>query len=196
MDEPAAPSEADDLRALLAAAGKGDRLAREQLIALVYPELHRLAAHYLRLERPEHTLQTTALTHEAYLRLFGGAAIEWQDRSHFFALAACQMRRVLVDHARARNAGKRPGQFTRLPLEAIRELGEGPDEDLLALDEALSALAGVDRRASEVVELRFFGGLEERETAHVLGISIATVKRDWTFAKAWLFNRLKSVRLG
>jgi RNA polymerase sigma factor (TIGR02999 family) len=181
---------AQELQALLAAVARGDQEARERLITCVYPELHRLAAHYLRLERPDHTLQTTALVHEAYLRLFGGAGIDWQNRSHFFAVAARQMRRILVDHARARNAVKGPGLRTRLPLEAVREIGEQPDEDVLALDEALSALARVDPRASEVVELRFFGGLEEREAAHVLGISVPTMKRDWNFAKAWLFKRL------
>src|ERR1700687_207829 len=182
----------DQLPALLAAVADGDQKARERLIAFIYPELHRLAAHYLRLERPDHTLQTTALVHEAYLRLFGGnAGIAWQNRSHFFAVAARQMRRILVDHARARNAVKGPGLRTRLPLEAVRDVGEQPDEDVLALDEALSALARVDPRASEVVELRFFGGLEEREAAHVLGVSVPTLKRDWNFAKAWLFKRLE-----
>jgi RNA polymerase sigma-70 factor (ECF subfamily) len=180
----------EDLRALLAAVRTGDSAARERLIAVVYPELHKLAAYYLRMEQPGHTLQTTALVHETYLRLFGGAPVEWQDRTHFFAVAARQMRRILVDSARARKALKGPGTRTRLPLEAVRELGEQPDEDLLALDEALVQLVAVDSRAAEVVELRFFAGLKEKEAAAVLGVSIGTVKRDWEFAKAWLFSRV------
>jgi RNA polymerase sigma factor (TIGR02999 family) len=164
-------------------------------MSIVYPELHRLAAHYLRGERPDHTLQATALVHEVYVHLFGGGAtIGWQNRSHFFAVAARQMRRILVDHARARNAVKGPGHHARLPLDAAIDVGSGPDEDVLALDEALTALARIDSRASEVVELRFFGGLEEREAAHVLGISVATLKRDWVFARAWLFKILKPAR--
>ncbi len=184
----------DDLPTLLAEVARGDLEARERLITLVYPELRRLAAHYLREERPDHTLQPTALVHEAYLRLFGdGVAIGWQNRSHFFAVAARQMRRILVDHARARNAVKGPGHQTRLPFEVLFEIGERPNEDLLVLDDALTALASIDPRACEVVELRFFGGLQEREVARVLGISVPTLKRDWTFAKAWLFKRLEPV---
>jgi RNA polymerase sigma-70 factor (ECF subfamily) len=182
---------ADTQRAmdLLAQVRRGSRQATDELIALVYPDLRQLAAHFMRPERPGHTLQTTALIHEAYLRLLGSSSIEWQDRAHFLALMAEQMRRILVDHARKRGARKRSGGM-RLDLEHVEGIAPRRDEDLLAVDQALTQLAEVDPRASRVVELKFFGGLEDRETAEVLGISIPTVQRDWTFAKAWLLTRL------
>jgi len=183
---------ADTQRALtlLAQMRRGSREAAEQLIKLVYPDLRLLAAHFMRPERSDHTLQTTALIHEAYLRLLGSESVEWQDRAHFLAVMAGQMRRVLVDHARKRNAQKRPRQEMRLALDHVEGIAPRRDEDLLAVDEALRRLAEVDSRASRVVELKFFGGLQDRESAEALGVSVATLQRDWTFAKAWLLKRL------
>jgi RNA polymerase sigma factor (TIGR02999 family) len=167
---------------LLVAWSEGDQAAREQLLPLVYSELHRLAANHFGRERKGHTLQTTALIHEAYLRLIDLKDIRWQNRAHFFAIAAQMMRRILVDYARARNYAKRQG-------EAFDEALEVSDEraaDVLVLDDALKSLAELDQRKSRIVELRFFGGLSIEETAAVLGVSPGTVMRDWTFAKAWL----------
>jgi len=175
---------------LLAQVRRGSREAADELVALVYPDLRHLAAHFMRPERPDHTLQTTALIHEAYLRLLGSRSIEWQDRAHFLALMAEQMRRILVDHARKRGAWKRSGQGVRLALDHVDGIAPRRDEDLLAVDEALKQLAEVEPRASRVVELKFFGGLKDRESAEVLGVSIATLQRDWTFAKAWLLKQL------
>jgi RNA polymerase sigma-70 factor, ECF subfamily len=177
---------------LLAQVRRGNRQAADELVALVYPDLRQLAAHFMRPERPDHTLQTTALIHEAYLRLLGSRSIEWQDRAHFLALMAEQMRRILVDHARRRSAQKRSPEGMRLALDHVSGMGPRRDEDLLAVDQALSQLAEVDPRASRVVELKFFGGLKDRESAEVLGVSIPTLQRDWTFAKAWLLKRLAS----
>ena len=178
------------LAELVSRARHGDSDASASLIDTVYPELRRLARHYLAGERPEHTLQTTALVNEAWLRLFGANGVAVNDRPHQVALMATQMRRALVDHARHRNAAKGPGAGVRVTLDQALELGLRPDDDLLALDEALRALEAVDSRAARVVELRFFGGFEEREAAEAIGISIATLKRDWVFARAWLFDRL------
>jgi len=175
---------------LLAEMRRGSQEASEQLTKLVYPELRQLAAHFMRPERSDHTLQTTALIHEAYLRLLGSQSVEWQDRAHFVALMAGQMRRVLVDHARKRSAQKGSRQGMRLAIDHVEGIAPRRDEDLLAVDEALRRLAEVDSRASRVVELKFFGGLQDRETAEVLGVSVATLQRDWTFAKAWLLKRL------
>jgi RNA polymerase sigma factor (TIGR02999 family) len=180
------------LTTLLEGVRRGDRAALDELTVRVYPELRRIAAHYMRLERPEHTLQTTALINEAYLHLFGEDSPGWQNRAHFFAAVAREMRHILVDHARARNALKGPGHHRHLPLSDIQGLGITGDDDLLALDEALTRLERVEPRASRVVELRFFAGLGEREAADALEISISTLKRDWTFAKAWLFSQLNS----
>lgn len=178
------------LAELVSRARYGDSDASASLIDTVYPELRRLARHYLSGERPEHTLQTTALVNEAWLRLFGADGVAVNDRPHLVALMATQMRRALVDHARHRNAAKGPGAGVRVTLDQALELGLRPDDDLLALDEALRALEAVDPRAARVVELRFFGGFEEREAAAAIGISVATLKRDWVFARAWLFDRL------
>ncbi len=178
------------LAELVSRARHGDAGASTALIDTVYPELRRLARHYLAGERREHTLQTTALVNEAWLRLFGANGVAVNDRSHLVALMATQMRRALVDHARHRNAAKGPGAGVRVTLDQALELGLRPDEDVLALDEALQALEAVDPRAAKVVELRFFGGFEETEAAAAIGISIATLKRDWVFARAWLFDRL------
>ena len=175
---------------LVAQARHGDAVASAALIHTVYPELRRLARHYLAGERREHTLQTSDLVHEAWLRLFSTADVSVHDRTHLIALMATQMRRALVDYARHRNAAKGPGAGIRVSLGPAHEIGIRPDEDVLALDEALQALEAVDARAVRVVEMRFFGGLAETEAAEALGVSVATLKRDWAFARAWLYDRL------
>jgi RNA polymerase sigma factor (TIGR02999 family) len=162
----------------------------DDLMAVVYPELCNIAVRYLRSERQDHTLQPTALANEMYLRLFGSRRVEWKTRAHFFAVVATEMRRILVDYARSRNSKKRSGlRMTFAPLPNA-ESATRPDEDLLAVDEALARLEKLDPRASRVVELRFFTGLDEREAAEALGVSISTLTRDWQFAKAWLFKEL------
>jgi RNA polymerase sigma factor (TIGR02999 family) len=175
---------------LAAQARLGNAAATAALIDTVYPELRRLAHHYLAGERRDHTLQTSDLVHDAWVRLFAGADISIHDRSHLVALMATQMRRALVDYARHRNAAKGPGAAIRVTMGPAHEIGVWPDEDVLALDEALQALEAVDARAVRVVEMRFFGGLGETEAAQTLGVSVATLKRDWTFARAWLQDRL------
>jgi RNA polymerase sigma factor (TIGR02999 family) len=176
--------------ALLAEVSLGNEAARDELVTLVYPELRRIAARYMRQERTSHTLRTTGLVHEVYVRLFGPNDADWRSRAHFFSAVAREMRHILVDHARARNAKKRPDARVQLSLSDVDVAAGGPDEDLVALDEALSQLELVEPRAGRVVELRYFTGLSEREAAEALGISVATLKRDWNFAKAWLFDRL------
>jgi RNA polymerase sigma-70 factor, ECF subfamily len=178
---------------LVAQARRGDAAASAALIDTVYPELRRLAHRYLAGERQNHTLQTSDLVHEAWVRLFASTEISVHDRAHLVALMATQMRRALVDYARHRNAAKGPGAAIRVSLGASNEIGARPDEDVIALDEALTALEAVEPRAVRVVELRFFGGLEEREAADAVGISVSTLKRDWAFARAWLFDRLKTI---
>jgi RNA polymerase sigma factor (TIGR02999 family) len=161
---------------------------------LVYDELRRLAASYIRRERPGQTLQATALVHEAYVRLIGEKAHNWQNRTHFLAIAALSMRQILVQRARARKAAKRGGDPERITLDEqllpAKAGGHAPEVDLVALDAALEKLAALDARQAKVVELRYFGGLSVEETADALGISPATVKRDWTFARAWLKREL------
>jgi RNA polymerase sigma factor (TIGR02999 family) len=164
----------------------GDQRALEELTPLVYEELRKQATRYLRRERPGHTLQTTALIHEAYLRLVDARDVDWQSRAHFFAIAANLMRRILVDHARRRDAGKRGGDQVRLPLDEALAVADETDVDLLAIDEALDRLAAIDPQQARVVELRFFSGLSVEETAMALGVSPKTVKRDWAVARAWL----------
>ena len=169
---------------------KGDPEAGKELLARMQPELRRIAAGYMRKEHPGHTLQATALLNELYLRLIGGAVVEWRDRAHFLAVAAQQLRRILVDHARERLAQKRGGGA------AVTMLTEGSartppfDESLLDLHRALDELAAMDGRTAQVIELRYFGGLTEQEAAEVLGISVATLKRDWEAGRAWLVGRL------
>ena len=180
------------LSELVTQARRGDAAASAALIDTVYPELQRLARHYLAGERPSHTLQTSDLVHEAWVRLFASAEVHVNDRNHLVALMATQMRRALVDYARHRNAAKGPGAGIRVSLSGAPDISARPDEDVLALDQALKALEAVDPRAGQVVEMRFFGGLSEVEAAEALGVSIATLKRDWTFARAWLFDRLQS----
>jgi len=179
------------ITALLQDVRGGQAEAMNRLMAAVYPELRGIAGRYLRTERPHHTLQPTALVHETYARLFGSSRLDWKNRAHFFAAVAKEMRRILVDYARARNAQKGPGKHVRVSIETMNALGTRPDEDLVALDEALHRLESVDPRASRVVELRFFTGLDEREIAEALAISVSTVKRDWQFARTWLFNELR-----
>lgn len=167
----------------------GDKEAVSRLMELVYSELHQIASREMRREYRDHTLQTTALVHEAYLRL-RGTSVDWKDRSHFFAVAATQLRRVLVDYARRSNAEKRGGGATKLSLLDSDRSTVMMDEGLLALDQALERLEALDRRAAKVIELRFYGGLTEVETAEVLQISLATLKRDWDFARTWLTAQL------
>jgi RNA polymerase sigma-70 factor, ECF subfamily len=177
---------------LIRAARDGDTAAEGRLASAVYPELRRLARRYLSGERAGHTLQTTELVHEAWLRLFAAETVTYQDRAHLMALMATQMRRVLVDHARRRNALKGPGAAIRVALGDDLVGTPAPDEDILAVDEALRALEALDPRASRVVELRFFAGMGEEEAALALEVSVSTLKRDWAFARAWLFDRLAS----
>jgi RNA polymerase sigma factor (TIGR02999 family) len=168
----------------------GDREALDSLIPLVYGELRRIAQNYLRHERPEHTLQSTALVHEAYVRLIKQDVPQWQNRAHFFAVAAQLMRQILVDHARAYRAGKRGGGACKLALEEAEKDASRVDVDIVALDEALKTLSAMDAQQSRVVELKFFAGLSIEDTAEVLGISPSTVKRDWITARAWLHREL------
>ena len=171
----------------------GQRGAFERLLALVYEDLRRLAAWQLRSERTEHTLQPTALVHEVYLKLAGQQPVDWQDKGHFFALAAQVMRHILVDHARTRRREKRGGGRASAALDEALGLSAPTAPWLVELDEALVALAGVDDRKGRIVELRYFGGLTVEEAADVLGISPATVRREWTMAKAWLRRELRRV---
>jgi len=180
-----------EITRLLADWSNGDRQALERLTPLVYDELRRLAGRYLRQERVGHTLQSTALVHEAFLKLVGQNNVRWQNRAHFFGIAAQMIRRILVDYARARQAGKRGSGAERLSLDEAIALPGAPDLDLLALDDALEGLAKIDERQSRLVELRFFAGLTLEETAEVLQMSIATAKRDWVSAKAWLSREIR-----
>jgi RNA polymerase sigma factor (TIGR02999 family) len=182
--------EASDVTALLVAWSNGEEAAGGVLITAVYGELRRLARGYLRRERPGHSLPPTALVHEAYLKLVDQRRVRWQNRAHFFAIAAHQMRRILVDHARAHGAAKR-GPGATLPLTGIDVGTDPPAVDVLALDEALDKLAQIDPRHSRLVELRFFGGLTVDETAAVLDIAPITVKRDWALARTWLYRELR-----
>jgi RNA polymerase sigma factor (TIGR02999 family) len=170
----------------------GNRASADVLLTLVYDELRKIAGKYLRKERSGHTLQPTALVHEAYMKMIDISDINWQDRAHFFAVSANVMRHILVDHARAKLADKRGGDSERIALEDAISLSNEPNVDLLAVDEALNELAQFDEQQSRIVELRFFGGLTIEETAHVAGISPATVKREWAMAKAWLHRKLSS----
>ena len=176
---------------MLQAWSKGDKNALDQIIPIVHEELKRLAHIYMRGERPGHTLQTTALVNEAYLRLIDADNVSWQDRTHFFAVAARLMRRILVDFARSRNFQKRGGEANRVSFDEALQVSLEPDPDLVALDAALDDLAKVDQRKAEVVELRYFGGLSIEETAEALQVSEETVKRDWRLARSWLLKQLE-----
>jgi len=179
-----------DVTQLLLDWSNGNKEAVNKLIPLVYNHLRGLANHYLRRERPNHTLQATALIHEAYLRLVDQTNVRWQNRAHFFGIAANLMRQILVNHALSHNSAKRGGGAYKLSLDEAVGLSKERDVDLVALDEALTRLAALDSRQGRIVELRFFGGLTIEETAEVLGISPATVKREWTTAKAWLYREI------
>jgi len=176
----------------LIAWSNGDDAALEQLIPAVYQELRRMADHYLRGEDSGHSLQPTALVHEAYLRLIDQTKVEWQNRAHFFGVAAQMMRRILIDHAKAKHRVKRGGTAVKVMLDENVNFTRERASELLALDDALQSLARMDERKSRIVELRYFGGLTVEETAQVLGISDKTVMRDWNLAKAWLYRELTS----
>ena len=196
MEEPSPRQKIDEtqqqITERLIAWNSGDAGALDDVIRAVYQELRRMADHYLRLERPGHTLQPTALVHEAYLRLIDQTQVNWQNRAHFFGVAAQMMRRILVDHARTKQRDKRGGPARKLSLDEVMDVSKGRAADLVALDEALESLTEIDPRKSRVVELRFFGGLSVEETAEVLEVSPQTVMRDWKLAKAWLYQEMKS----
>jgi RNA polymerase sigma-70 factor (ECF subfamily) len=179
-----------DVSRLLQAWGRGNIEAGEELLPIVYRELRRRAAAYLRGERPDHTLQPTALVHEAYLRLVGQERVTWQNRAHFFGVAAQAMRHILVDAARTQRRAKRGGGELNVSLSDVADLGIAKSADLVALDDALTTLETLHPRHSRVVELRFFGGLSLKEVAHVLNVSVGTVRRDWSLAQAWLYREL------
>ena len=180
-----------DVTRMLVALRGGDAEVEHELYQAVYGELHRMAARYMRRERPDHTLQATALIHEAYVDLIDQRHKDWQNRAHFYGVAANVMRRILIDHARTHRTAKRGGRAQKLSLDDALPLTSQQSDELLALDEALARLAQFDPRQSRVVELRFFGGLSEEEAAQVLGVSSRTVKRDWRLAKTWLYGELK-----
>jgi RNA polymerase sigma factor (TIGR02999 family) len=186
------PQSPENVTQLLIGWGRGDKEALDKLVPLVYDELRRQAARYLRHERVGHTLQTTALIHEAYMRLVDQKNVQWQNRAQFFGIAAQLMRRILVDHARSKKRAKRGGSDIRVSLTDATAVAALPDLDIVALDEALERLAEFDEQQSRIVELRFFSGLTVEETAEVLSISPATVKRDWSMAKAWLHREIKN----
>lgn len=177
---------------LLKAWSHGDQSARDQVMSLVYQELRRMAHRHMRKERPGHTLQTSALVHEAYVRLVDQTEVEWRNRAHFYGIAAQMMRRILVDHARSRQYAKRGGDARPVSLDEGAIVSEARTAEVMALDEALVSLAAVDQRKSQIVELRFFGGLSIEETAGVLAVSPGTVMRDWTLAKAWLRREMSA----
>jgi len=186
---------AQNVTQLLLGWGKGDKDALDQLLPIVYDELRRQAARYLRRERVGHTLQTTALIHEAYIRLVDQRNVQWQNRAHFFGIAAQLMRRILVDHARTKKRAKRGGSDVRVSLAEATLVTKSKDLDVVALDEALERLADIDEQQARIVELRFFSGLTVEETAEVLSISPATVKRDWSMAKAWLHREISNEQI-
>lgn len=179
-----------DITQILQDWNAGDASAPERLMPLVYAELRSLGAHYLRNERADHTLQATALVHEAYLKMVNQKWAAWQNRAQFASVAARAMRQVLVEHARAHRAEKRGGKLEKIYLDETRELGAGHDPDLIELDEALKNFATLYPRESEVVEMKFFGGLDAEDIAQVLNVSTKTINRDWNFAKTWLCREL------
>ncbi len=185
------PKVSESVTQLLIEISNGDRVAVDLLLPVIYDELRKLAANYLRRERPDHTLQPTALVHEAYLRLVDQTRVTWQNRAHFFGIAAQIMRRLLVDHARRHNAEKRGQDFQKLSLDENIDRAVERSTELIALDDALKALAAFDPQKARVVELRYFGGLSVEETADVLGVTATTVKRHWRFAKAWLLGEMQ-----
>jgi RNA polymerase sigma factor (TIGR02999 family) len=180
-----------DVTQLLLAWSNGDKTALDKLVPLVFQELKRIARHHMRREGPGHTLQTSALANEAYLRLVDYKKMRWQNRAHFFAVAAQAMRRILVDHARKRRYAKRDAGV-KVSLDEAATLADDKAAEMVALDDALKSLAALDARKSEIIELRYFGGLNIEETAEVLGISPATVERDWSTARTWLYREIRS----
>jgi RNA polymerase sigma-70 factor (ECF subfamily) len=182
-----------EITQLLKQLSGGSLEAESRLVPLVYDELRKLAARYMRRERRDHTLQPTALVHEAYLKLREQRQVQWQSRGHFYCIAARLMRRILVDHAREVKASKRAGSRVKVPLEPEIALAEGKSAELLAIDQALGALFEQSPRQAQIVELRFFGGCSEEEIAHILVISVRTVKRDWRVARAWLYAELSNI---
>jgi len=188
-----APSASAGVTQLLSKWNDGDDAVLNELLPLVYRELRRIALNHMRRERPDHTLQPTALVHEAYLRLVDQTSVTWKSSAQFFALASTMMRRILVNHAKSRQAAKRGGSVIRVPLELAAEPGEQRDVMLVDLDEALDQLASLDERKGRIVELRFFGGLKMNEIAEVLRVSLATVENDWRMARAWLYRELTAV---
>lgn len=184
--------EQENVTRLLVELSNGNHAAVDELLSVVYDEMKRLAASYLRRERSGHTLQPTALVHEAYLKLVDQTRVSWQNRAHFFGVAAQLMRRILVDHARGHNADKRGGEFYKLQLDENIDKAVEISGELVRLDEALKDLAKSDAQLAKLVELRYFGGLTFEETAEVLGVSVITAKRHWKLARAWLFGRLKA----
>jgi RNA polymerase sigma-70 factor (ECF subfamily) len=171
--------------------GNGDKAALDKLVPVVYQELRRLAAYYMRRERPGHTLQTSALVNEAYMRLVDYSQMRWQSRAHFFAVAAQAMRRILVEHARKRHFAKRGGGAVKVSFDEAAIVSQEQASELVALDDALTSLEAMDQRKARIVELRYIGGLNIEETAEVLAISPATVQREWRAAKAWLYREIK-----
>ena len=181
----------ENVTELLVDWGNGDKEALDRILPIVYDELRKQAARYLRRERAGHTLQTTALIHEAYIRLVDQRNVRWQNRAHFFGISAQLMRRILVDHARTKRRAKRGGSDIKVALDEGDLIATGPDVDVIAVDQALERLSKIDEQQSKIVELRFFSGLTVEETAEVLKISPATVKRDWSMAKAWLHREIR-----
>jgi RNA polymerase sigma factor (TIGR02999 family) len=189
---PDAPPKSPEITQLLLAWGKGDEAALDQLIPAVYGELRRIAGNFMRRQNPGHTLQASALVNEAFLRLVDSNKVNWQSRTHFFAVSAQLMRRVLVDAARRRNSQKRGGDRLRITLDDRIDISNENETDLVALDEALTRLADLNPRHSRIVELRYFGGLTEEQVAEMLDVSARTVRRDWSVARAWLYRELQS----
>ncbi len=189
--EPFQNEESPDVTVLLRKWRQGDADAGKQVMELMYEQLHRMAGHQMGLERKEHTLQATALVNELYIRMVRGNHVDWQDRAHFLAVAARQLRRILVDHARKKNAARRSG--VRVTVDDV-DIPIAADQDVLDVDRALDELAKVDERVMKVIECRYFGGLSEEETSAALGISSATVRRDQTFGRAWIQRKLSSSR--
>jgi RNA polymerase sigma-70 factor, ECF subfamily len=185
---------AGEVTELLKDWGEGNESALNRLMPLVYEELRRIAHRQMAKERAGHTLQTTALVNEAYLRLMGASEVHWKDRAHFYALSAQLMRRILVDHARGHGRVKRGGAVRKLSLDEACTVPAGPDNDILELDDALKALAIVDERKAKAVELRFFGGFSVEETAEMLNVSVSTIMNDWKFAKVWLLREMQRKR--
>ena len=191
MRAPMTPT-SHEVSQLLVAWGNGDEAARDRLMPLVYDELHRLAHQHMRRERPGHTLQTSGLVNEAYLRLVDQSQVHWENRGHFFGIAARLMRQILVDEARRRGYAKRGGGAIQVSLDEARTIAQEQSANVMALDDALKSLEQIDSRQSRIVELRFFGGLSIEETAELLKVSPGTVMRDWTFARAWLRNEMSA----